>query len=284
MRTIITAAHAAVLLTLTATASSGEAFRGVQDFFRDDLAVLTVWSEEIERSRGDLSIDYALCNFDLKNGALVYNWETAGLRSASNVGLPPGLCNVSSLPAIKAALVDGDSIELTQAKRPFAAKVYVPDDTIGQRIENLAKSIFNLFHQKEGQEIFRTLNIEFSVLPSEATTRYIVDWNSNDVTIAIPQKVFDKIGGEEMQRIANEAGTTMRTLPLQKFSSNEGDLSESEINDTVVAFTRTSESSQPLSFEIPLSGPRYFREKMYVIENSTNRLIYSLSYMGAAYE
>lgn len=284
MRTTVIAGQSAILLALMASASLGEDFRGVQDFFRDDFAVFTVWSEPIEHSPVELSIDYALCNFDLKNGALVYNWETAGLRSASNAGLPPGLCNVSSLPVKKVTLMDGDSIEFTQAKRHFGARIYAPEETLGQHIEGLAKSIFKLFSQQEGQEIFRTLNIEFSIVPGETTTEYVIDWNSNDVTIAIPQKVFEKLGGEEMRRITGNAKVGMQILPLRKFNWNEGDLSESEIDESVVAFTRSNEFSQPLSFNIPLGGARYSREKMYVIENNTNRIVQSLTYMGAAYE
>lgn len=294
MRTIITAAQTAVLLIATASTGLGQEYGSTHEIIDETFAVFTIWSrsigqQPIEQQSEDnmskrLSIEYMICNFDRKNGALVYNWETAGIHSTSGVGLPLGLCNGSSLPALKFGVLDGDYIEVTQAKKPVPADVIFPENTIGEKIYGIAKSVFNLFHQDKGREVFSTLNIEFSVLPNEATTQYIIDWESKDVTIAIPQKVFDKIGDAEMQRIVNEAGTTMRTLPLKEFQSNEADLSESEINDTVVAFTRTSESSQPLSFNITLSGPRYSREKMYVIENSTNRLIYSLTYMGAAYE
>ena len=184
----------------TAAADDGHGVPLTFSGFHDDqYGKFSSWSSVISRGPNQITLEYAVCNFDVKV-PLIYEWTGPNFGVGRGGTLPSGKCNILDRDVTAYDADTNAVIKFTQAGRAQPASAHVSKPPIDSRyLPPFIRNRLRAFYGPEGQTSQPSLaDLQLVQSPYGDMLQSTISWFPPTVMIAIPVAAF---GSQDRQGV-----------------------------------------------------------------------------------
>lgn len=247
-------------------------------FHDDQYGKFSDWSSAIDRGPAQVTLEYAVCNFDRKI-PLIYQWQGPNFGVGGAGALPPGKCDILDRDVTAYEADTNAVIYFTQAARAQPASAHVSKPPIDSTyLPAFIRDQLRAFYGPEGrssQPTLADLRLIQSLSPSGYSLQETISWFPPTVSIAIPADAFGSRDARGVIERIEKGGYQAKASTLEETLDKRdmGRVPRERLKAPVIVIRRDATSPSELSLLLGGKALAVSRSYMTMLDSRSGRLV-----------